>query len=88
MSNNVKKKKQSCIEGLLICVPLNVGSKSEHNGFVIRKNDGSEIKIYLKGDNPFENKLLQPLKDKYVRALGELYKVPERFVAETVVEVK
>ena len=72
----------AAIEGLLVSVRRNAGSKSEHDGFAIRKPDGSQIVIEREGDNPFEHDSLQRLKDQRVRAVGELYR--GRFIADAV----
>jgi hypothetical protein len=72
----------AALEGLLVCVRRNVGSKSEHYGFAIQKSDGSQVALEKEGDNPFENESLKALRDRRVRVKGEMYR--GRFIADVV----
>lgn len=57
------------IKGKLLERTLNIGSKSEHKGFVLEV-DGQEIVIVKRGDNPFQHETLRPLVNKMFRAIG------------------
>jgi len=72
----------AALEGKLIRVPRNVGSKSEHLGFAIQTAAGQQVVIEKEGDNPFEHESLRKLEKHRVRAIGEMYR--GRFIADAV----
>ena len=72
----------AALEGLLVQVRRDIGSKSEHRGFAIQQPDGSQVVIEKEGDNPFEHESLKGLQDRHVRAFGEMYR--GRFIADVV----
>jgi len=50
----------------------NVGSKSEHVGYRIMRSDGTSLKLYRAGDNPFSNRSLAPYDGCKVEVIGDL----------------
>jgi hypothetical protein len=70
------------VEGELVEVKRNAGSKSEHRGFAVRTADGNDVVIDKRGDNPFEHESLRPLKGRRIRAEGAFYR--GRLVADSV----
>ena len=72
-------------EGKIEFITLFEGSKSEHVGPVLVTEDGSRIKLYLNGDNPFENTGLRPYDGRNVRLTGE-FKGNQTFVIDGIEE--
>lgn len=66
--------RQMRVKGRLVRKRLNRGSKSEHWGFVLETPDGAQMAVEKRDDNPFEQRSLEPLKDRRVEALGEMYR--------------
>ena len=46
------------------------GSRSEHAGPVLITAEGHGIRLYLLGDNPFENNLLRPFEGQELTVTG------------------
>jgi hypothetical protein len=70
------------VEGELIEIQRNPGSKSEHRGFAVRTAEGTNVVIDKRGDNPFEHESLRPLKGLRIRAQGAFYR--GRLVADSI----
>ncbi len=71
------------LEGTLLPLTVDRGSKSERPGFVVRFEDGSEIRVEHVQDHPFDPSRLRSLAYHRVRATGRDYR--NRFLAEEVV---
>jgi len=70
----IEKPEALVVEGQLVRVRRDAGSKSDYWGFAIRTSDGQEIVVEKEGDNPFEQESLTPLVGRCVRVVGALYR--------------
>ena len=70
----------SSYRGYILFLPYAVGSKSESLRPILTMGAGSTASLHQKGDNPFENKSIQPYHGKYCEVTGTL--VPERKLIE------
>ena len=61
----------------------NKGSKSEGEYPYIVLDDGKNVKIFMEGDNPFENKILREYEGKVVEAEGE-FNDNGKFIANSI----
>jgi hypothetical protein len=75
--------KDMVITGKVIPTPYARGSKSEHIAVLIITDQGEYI-LRKTGDNPFENKALQPFLGKFIHAEGIL--IDTVFLAEKIWE--
>lgn len=61
-----------CLQGIVVFMPVDVGSKSEALAPILYLNRNKKIRLYKKGDNPFENNSFNDYDGKHVETLGEL----------------
>lgn len=61
-----------CLQGIVVFMPVDVGSKSEALAPILYLNRNKKIRLYKKGDNPFENNSFNDYDGKLVEILGEL----------------
>lgn len=73
------------IKGTVIFQTVNVGSKSEGNHPFLRLEDGTMVKLALRGDNPFMHTTLRLYDLKNVVLEGE-YNENGKFIATSVTE--
>ena len=69
--------------GKIVCKRINLGSKSECDGFfILADNDDRKTSITLEDENPFEQLTLKSFVGKWVVAKGTFHR--ETFVAKSV----
>ena len=61
-----------CLQGIVVFMPVDVGSKSEALAPILYLNRNKKIRLYKKGDNPFEHNSSNDYDGKLVEILGEL----------------
>ena len=61
-----------CLQGIVVFMPFDVGSKSETLAPILYLNRDKKIRLYKKGDNPFENSTFIDYDGKSVETQGEL----------------
>ena len=71
MEKNVETN-QVCLQGIIVFIPVDVGSKSEALAPILYLNRDKKIRLYKRGDNPFENSTFNDYDGKFVETLGEL----------------
>ena len=72
--------------GKIVCERVNVGSKSEADGYFMVMDEGSRQQITVKGEPYFYQPTLRGLVGKRCEASGEYFW--GKFVAETIKEVR
>ena len=60
-----------CLQGIVVFMPVDVGSKSEALAPTLYLNRDKKIRLYKRGDNPFENNSFNDYDGKLVETLGE-----------------
>ena len=73
------------LTGTVVFLLANIGSKSEGVLPFLYVNKEEKIKLFLKGDNPFENKGLLPYDGKAVEVVG-MKKRNGTFVIEKILD--
>jgi len=63
---------QICLQGIVVFMPVDAGSKSETLAPILYLNRDKKIRLYKRGDNPFENSCFNDYDGKLVETLGEL----------------
>lgn len=58
------------LEGVIFFGTVAVGSHQAHAGPHLRLSDGAFARVYVVGDNPFENATLRPLEGRRVSLSG------------------
>lgn len=71
MEKNVETN-QVCLQGIIVFIPIDVGSKSEVLMPTLYLNRDKKIRLYKRGDNPFENSTFNDYDGKHVEVQGEL----------------
>jgi hypothetical protein len=71
------------VRGTIITRRFAVGSKSEKDGYILATDDGKDLWIELRGDNPFEQPTLRKLVGRRCQADGTFYN--GKFLAKTIV---
>ena len=71
MDKNVETN-QVCLQGIIVFIPIDVGSKSEVLAPTLYLNRDKKIRLYKRGDNPFENSTFNDYDGKHVEVQGEL----------------
>ncbi|MBR6122340.1 hypothetical protein IKQ19_01790 [Candidatus Saccharibacteria bacterium] len=71
MEKNVETN-QVCLQGIIVFIPIDVGSKSEVLVPTLYLNRDKKIRLYKRGDNPFENSTFNDYDGKHVEVQGEL----------------
>ena len=72
--------------GKIVCERVNVGFKSETDGYFLVMDDGHRQRISVNGEPPFYQKTLRTLVGKRCEASGDEFW--GKFVAETIKEIK
>lgn len=70
MGNNGNK--QTTLQGIIVFLSSDIGSKSEAKIPFLYINRENMIRLFKRGDNPFENRAFNDYDGKYVEVLGEL----------------
>lgn len=60
------------LTGTLKAKTVNAGSKSEHTAVVLELDDGTEHRLRVIGDNPFQNDTLKPFVGHRVTVNGQM----------------
>ena len=71
MEKNVEAN-QVCLQGIVVFMPVDAGTKSETLAPILYLNRDKKIRLYKRGDNPFENSSFNDYDGKLVEILGEL----------------
>lgn len=70
MEKNVETN-QVCLQGIVVFIPVDAGSKSETLAPILYLNRDKKIRLYKRGDNPFENSSFNDYDGKHVEVQGE-----------------
>ena len=65
-------KPEKTVTGQLTFEPLFEGSKSERVGPVLVTTSGERVRVFVLGDNPFENQTLRPLEGQQLEVSGKV----------------
>lgn len=60
-----------CLQGIVVFMPVDAGSKSETLAPILYLNRDKKIRLYKRGDNPFENSTFNDYDGKHVEVQGE-----------------
>ncbi|MCE9507555.1 MAG: hypothetical protein K8R48_04465 [Alphaproteobacteria bacterium] len=73
--------------GILKQKLVNKGSKSEHQAIVLELADGTDLRLRMLGENPFENTALKPYVGKRVQISGFTTPVRPLLVIDSVADI-
>lgn len=59
------------LKGMIVCERVNVGSKSETDGYFIVMDNGQRKRIVVEGEHPYDQPTLKGLVGKYCEASGD-----------------
>jgi hypothetical protein len=77
---------QKSLEGYIVFVIVNQGSKNEHFAPILLMNQGEIIQLYKEGDNPFESESIKSYHLKYCRVSGNLDSKKETLLVSEIEE--
>ena len=75
--------KLTTLQGIIVFLPSNIGSKSEAKIPFLYVNRERVIRLFKRDDNPFENRAFNDYDGKYVEIQGELVR-ENKFKAHSV----
>jgi hypothetical protein len=78
---------KSIFTGILRRKVINPGSKSEHAAVVLELADGTNLRLRLLGDNPFESNALKPYVGMRVKIEGSLLPSPPLLTIDSVADI-
>ncbi len=78
---------EASYKGYILFLPYAAGSKSESLRPILAMGAGTNASLHRKGDNPFENKSIQPYHGKYCEVTGTLDRERRLIEVESIEEL-